>query len=195
MQVLVWFQSCAIVALILYAFYVRRRFVRSEEVRKKEEMNVKPDEEERAETFALSVDEQRGQEAEGVVPERSVAGNMSDRELFERLHRLIVDDKLFLDPNFSREHVMKLGLMNKNKAASLFRQFAHTNFNGYVNALRLEYALSLMHRQPRMPVKAVAYDSGFNSIRTFYRAFEKVYGKTPVEYMASLSVAFKEEEK
>ena len=41
------------------------------------------------------------------------AGSVPDKELFERIHRSIVDKKLFLDPSFSREHVIKLGLINK----------------------------------------------------------------------------------
>lgn len=195
MRVLLWVQSCAIVALAVYAFYVRRKSVRPDS--KAEEAVSSPEREEKELTEAAPLPVDKVDTTTDSLPKSfpSGVGNLSDRELFERIHRLIVNDKLFLDPDFSREHVIKLGLMNKNKVAQMFRQFAHTNFNGYINALRLEYALALMRKQPGMPIKAVAYDAGFNSIRTFYRAFERVYGKTPVEYKASLSYSIKEEEK
>ena len=191
MHVLLWFQSCAIVALAVYVFYVRRKSARSDSQKKDEALSSEPNEEKMPEALSMPVDTEE-KEADKVTC-ISDAKDVSDRELFERIHHLIVSDKLFLDPAFSREHVIKLALVNKNKVAKMFRQFAHTNFNGYVNALRLEYALALMHSQPEMPIKAVAYDAGFNSVRTFYRAFEKAYGKTPVEYKASLAVSVKKD--
>ena len=193
MHVLLWFQSCAIVALAVYVFYVRRKSARSDSQKKDEALSSEPNEEKMPEALSMPVDTEE-KEADEVTC-ISDAKDVSDRELFERIHHLIVSDKLFLDPAFSREHVIKLALVNKNKVAKMFRQFAHTNFNGYVNALRLEYALALMHSQPEMPIKAVAYDAGFNSVRTFYRAFEKAYDKTPVEYKASLPVSIKKEVK
>lgn len=191
MRVLFWFQSCAIIALGIYAFYVRRKSARLEASKKEADLLSGAEEQEQLVPPALPVDTNSNS---GVADDSSAsclpkAENVLDRELFERIHHQIVSDKLFLDPTFSREHVIKLALVNKNKVAKIFRQFAHTNFNGYVNALRLEYALSLINSQPEMPIKAVAYDAGFNSVRTFYRAFEKAYGKTPVEYKASLAVS------
>lgn len=105
-----------------------------------------------------------------------------DKELFEQVHRTIVEKKLFLDPDFSRDNVIRIGLINKNKVAQMFREHAHTNLTGYINALRLEYAMDLMKQQPDIPIKAVAYDAGFNSVRTFYRIFEKAYGLTPTDW-------------
>ena len=50
-----------------------------------------------------------------------------DKELFEQVHRTIVEKKLFLDPDFSRDNVIRIGLINKNKVAQMFREHAHTN--------------------------------------------------------------------
>ncbi len=130
---------------------------------------------------------QRNESVEGGLESESVLGNSLNKELFDRIHQTIVEEKLFLNPDFSREHVIRLGLINKNKVALLFREYAHTNFSGYVNKLRLEYALHLLQEHPDTPVKAVAYDAGFNSVRTFYRIFEQVYGKTPLEYKVEIS--------
>lgn len=107
-------------------------------------------------------------------------------KLFTQFHYHILRERLFLNPSFSRQDLIDLGLLNKNQVARLIREFAHTNFNGYVNGLRLNYARTLMCQRPDMPMKAIAFDAGFNSIRTFNRVFVRVYGQTPTEYREML---------
>ena len=106
--------------------------------------------------------------------------------LFEQAQREIMDGKLFLNPAFSREIYMKLCLVNKNGVARLMQRYAGTNLNGYINSIRLEYALRLMRENPDLPIKAVAFDSGFRCLRTFYRLFLKKYGVTPTKYKERL---------
>ena len=118
--------------------------------------------------------------------ETKVMDSTKDKKLFERINRTIIEEQLFLDPEFSREKFIRLGLINKNKVAQLLQQYANTNLNGYINSLRLEYASKLIQTQPDIPIKAVAIDSGFNSSRTFYRLFQQKYGMTPAEYKESL---------
>lgn len=195
MRMLLWLQACTIAALIVYVLYSKRKSART----KPEPHPVESDEptvshkeavigpsmdEATLQTPPLSAPNQDEEERTGLLPDGYAT---RDKELFEHIHQRIISEQLFLDPDFSREHIIRLGLINKNKVALLFRQFAHTNFNGYINTLRLEYALTMMREQPDVPIKAVAYDAGFNSIRTFYRAFEKAYGKTPAEYKDTLS--------
>ena len=184
MRMLLWFQACTIAALVVYVLYNKRKSARSKSGTQS------------AESDTLSIESDKPITScdktvvEPPMDERTAQASPSPgskQELFEQIHHRIISEQLFLDPDFSREHIIRLGLINKNKVALLFRQFANTNFNGYINALRLEYALNMMREQPDVPIKAIAYDAGFNSIRTFYRAFEKVYGKTPAEYKDTLS--------
>ena len=76
--------------------------------------------------------------------------------LFEQIHSVIIDKKLFLNPQFSRNEYIALGAANRNKAAQLLREFAGTNLYGYINDMRLEYARELMHERPDAPVKAIS---------------------------------------
>ncbi len=102
--------------------------------------------------------------------------------LFEQIHSVIIDKKLFLNPQFSRNEYIALGAANRNKAAQLLREFAGTNLYGYINDMRLEYARELMHERPDAPIKAISADAGFSNIRTFYRLFLSKYGTTPTNY-------------
>lgn len=135
-----------------------------------------------SESFPVSQEVEKSiKETKAVDSERD-----RDRELFEYINQTIIEQQLFLDPEFSREKFMKIGLINKNKVAQLLQQYANTNLNGYINNLRLEYALELIQNQPDLPIKAIAIDSGFNCSRTFYRFFQQKYGMTPAEYKDSL---------
>ena len=121
-----------------------------------------------------------------MVDDHHQTPNDVDKELFEKIHQLIVDRKLFLDPTFSREQYIRLGFINKNKVARMLKENAGMNLTKYINDLRLEYALGLMKTAPDEPLKAIAVDSGFASIRTFYRLFLRKFGVTPTTYRKNL---------
>lgn len=106
----------------------------------------------------------------------------NEKQLFEQTHQIIISRQLFLNPGFSRSSYIKLALINKNKVARLLRQYAGSNLNGYINAMRLDYAMTLLCERPDAPIKAIAADSGFKSVRTFYRLFFEKTGMTPLEY-------------
>lgn len=57
----------------------------------------------------------------------------------------------------------------------------HSNFNQYVNEFRLNYATSLLENTSRT-ITEICYASGFDSQRTFNRAFKQKYRMTPREY-------------
>ncbi len=54
-------------------------------------------------------------------------------------------------------------------------------FREYVNVLRSRYAADLI-RNSDMALTDIAFEAGFGSIRTFYRAFNAVYNLTPADF-------------
>ena len=58
-------------------------------------------------------------------------------------------------------------------------------FSEYLTTLRLKNALVLMNEH-RHSVTECAFESGFNSTRTFYRVFRNEFGCSPGEYLAGL---------
>ena len=54
-----------------------------------------------------------------------------ERELFERVHKIITEQQLFLDPMFSRKKFITISFVNKNKVARLLTKYTGTNLNGY----------------------------------------------------------------
>ncbi|OUO01724.1 helix-turn-helix transcriptional regulator [Bacteroides clarus] len=178
--------------IIIYLAVYNIRIIRKMDRLKKQLRSSSPDKPNLKETLdtPLPVIQETEPENKSAEPkadgETKVMDSTKDKKLFERINRTIIEEQLFLDPEFSREKFIRLGLINKNKVAQLLQQYANTNLNGYINSLRLEYASKLIQTQPDIPIKAVAIDSGFNSSRTFYRLFQQKYGMTPAEYKESL---------
>lgn len=68
--------------------------------------------------------------------------------------------------------------VSKCHLSRVFSQKLHTGFNEYLNHIRVNYARELLRSTDRT-VTEIAYDCGFDSPRTFNRAFLKVYGENP----------------
>jgi len=103
-------------------------------------------------------------------------------ELFERLESLMQDRKLFLQSDLSREQVAAELGTNKLYVSNALSQRTGLTFSEYLNRWRLEYAREVLLNDSTIKVEAVALMCGFNSVRTFYRLFQRVYQLTPTEY-------------
>lgn len=64
-----------------------------------------------------------------------------------------------------------------------FKACFDTGINQYITMLRLKNALMLMHEN-KHNITYCAMESGFNSMRTFYRVFYNEFHCTPKEYLA-----------
>ncbi len=111
--------------------------------------------------------------------------DISDRTLFDRMEREIITNKLFLQPDFSRDELIKQVYIPKNKFASLFKQYAKVGFSQYINNLRLDYAARQLREYPGYSVEGIAKSCGIPSSTTFYRLFVGRFGMTPSEYRAT----------
>ncbi|MEI3119226.1 MAG: helix-turn-helix domain-containing protein [Parabacteroides johnsonii] len=85
-------------------------------------------------------------------------------------------------PNISRELLLNQLHISKNTFAQLIEAYSGTNFSGYINNKRLDYSIHLLEDYKRYTIEAVATDSGFSNVRSFYRIFREKYGMTPSEY-------------
>ena len=65
-----------------------------------------------------------------------------------------------------------------------FHALFHVGVQRYINTVRLKNAVVLM-REKRMSITDCAMESGFSSLRTFYRVFEQEFGCSPKDYLKS----------
>ena len=71
--------------------------------------------------------------------------------------------------------------ISKYALSRVFSSTFHTNFNQYLNEQRLNYVVSMLE-DTDLPITDVCLEAGFQSQRTFNRAFKERYKKTPREY-------------
>ncbi len=64
----------------------------------------------------------------------------------------------------------------------IFSEKLKISFPDYVNGLRINDAIRILASDPDRPITEISYDCGFNSTRTFNRAFIKHTGVTPRKY-------------
>lgn len=105
-----------------------------------------------------------------------------DRNLFDRIDRKIIGEKLFLQSDFSREKLLNTISVPKNKFGQLFQQFAGMNFSKYINNLRLDYAAKMLREYPDYTIDAIAKSCGMSTVQTFHRLFLEKFGITPREF-------------
>ena len=70
--------------------------------------------------------------------------------------------------------------------SSYFKSRLDIGFSQYVNLIRLKNAVRLMQQKPQnMNLTDIALECGFNSSRTFNRAFRNEFGCSPGQYFAA----------
>lgn len=105
-----------------------------------------------------------------------------NRLLFEKLDDMVTRDKLYLNPDLSREDLVKLTGVNKTRVGRILQQNTGLNTTGYINKKRLEYATKLLKNNLDDTIPAIAEECGLPNVPTFNRLFRAKYGMTPSEY-------------
>ncbi len=89
---------------------------------------------------------------------------------------------IFLENNYTQN--ISLEIISKEVSLSrfyfsrLFQKTTGMNFNNYLTHIRVDKAEELI-KAGRQPIVDIAYETGFNSIRTFNRSFRSIKGRKP----------------
>lgn len=105
-----------------------------------------------------------------------------NKKVFIELNRIVVQDQLYLSSELSREDLAQLVHLNNARFARMIKECTGTNFNGYINDLRIDYAIKLLKLHPNYTIRAIADEVGFNSTPILYNLFKKKTGMTPYEF-------------
>ena len=83
--------------------------------------------------------------------------------------------------NLTLDSVSKELGISRSRLSHLFSQKLHINFRQFLNTIRVEKACQLL-QEPMKSVKEVCFECGFESTRTFHRAFLQEQKMTPGEF-------------
>ncbi len=112
---------------------------------------------------------------------------VSDHEietLFEKIEACVKRDNLFLEPEISLGVLARRLNTSSQKVSLAVNSKAGTNFNEYINRLRVAHATNLLMKPESelITIAAIGMEAGFNSLSSFNQAFKKITGKTPSAY-------------
>ncbi|OUS00135.1 hypothetical protein A9Q86_11895 [Flavobacteriales bacterium 33_180_T64] len=110
-----------------------------------------------------------------------------NEQLFNTISDLIVNNKLYLEPDVSLSSLSKLIGKSTQKTSEVINQYSKQNFNDYINSYRIEAAKKLLldESNKNFTIASIAYDVGFSSLSSFNSSFKKFEGITPSAYRKS----------
>lgn len=104
-----------------------------------------------------------------------------------KLEKLIEENELYRKGDLTLQDLVQLVGSNRTYLSDYFNRVLNTTFYNYINKLRIEkISIPLLRKQTELTIENIAFQSGFNSISTFRRAFYKEIGMTPKEYRRSI---------
>lgn len=109
-------------------------------------------------------------------------------ELAVKLNHLMVENKWYLDANYSLTNFSADTDITANTIREIITEEGYKNFSAYINSFRISHSEQLISNGylDTYSIESLCKDSGFQSEVTFYRVFKKIHNRTPKEYSYSL---------
>ena len=107
------------------------------------------------------------------------------------LEKYFQTQKTYLQPNLAISQVAVETKIPNRDRSYIINNYYQKRFNDYLNEMRLTHFLSQIDANTldNLTIEAIAFDSGFSSKTSFYRAFNRFYRCTPSEYLETLKAS------
>lgn len=112
------------------------------------------------------------------------------KELNAQLQQLIKTHKPHLDEDISLAKLASLLGVTSHQLSELLNIHNETNFYDFLNNLRYQEALNILHNADvNLTIADIAYQAGFNNRTSFYSVFKEKLGVTPSQYKKTIARA------
>ena len=118
-------------------------------------------------------------------PEQGRLEGSPDKELIQRIYRLMEEQQLYLNSELKVQDVADALGTNRTYVSNCIKNIRGCSFSQFVNGYRVEYAKQLLRSNAGIKLSEVWACSGFSSESSFFRAFKAVTGTTPKDWIAS----------
>lgn len=83
-----------------------------------------------------------------------------------------------------------VSFMNMSEAyfSRFFKKLSGMTFSDYLNLVKIDRAVELLHQNPDTPATTLMLECGFNTLRHFYRVFRELTGYAPGQLPADFSI-------
>jgi AraC-like DNA-binding protein/predicted negative regulator of RcsB-dependent stress response len=104
-------------------------------------------------------------------------------ELYQALENLMRNEHIYRQNDLTTERLAELLHTNRTYLSQVINKYVNVSFTHYINFFRIEEAVRILSDPDNdTPLKALSADLGFNSMATFYTAFQAAIGITPSLY-------------
>ena len=105
-------------------------------------------------------------------------------ETFSKVKEYILKEQRYLDPYFSLDKLSEELNLSSSSLSKAINTNSDTNFSDFINSFRVAQVKELLasDQYSSYTIAAMGLECGFNSKSTFYSAFKKTTGITPVQY-------------
>ncbi|PBJ06642.1 AraC family transcriptional regulator [Flavobacterium sp. ACN6] len=100
----------------------------------------------------------------------------------EKLENAMFEKSLYKNPNLTLQDLSQEINISSHQLSQFLNTNLGKNFTSYVNEFRINEACKIITSSDKLTLEAVGYDVGFNSKSTFFAAFKKHKGTTPLNY-------------
>lgn len=116
--------------------------------------------------------------------------NEMAESIFQQIEQKMTEESFFKDENFNISVLSTILMINNNYISKAIRSKGFSNFNSYINSLRIKYVKQLMNEKDleKVTLMYIYTEAGFTSQSTFNRAFKQEEGITPSEYLQRLKI-------
>lgn len=105
-----------------------------------------------------------------------------EASVFKSIDAAIRSERLYTNIGLQRQNICDRFSISRHALNDLLTEYADgQSFPQYINTIRLEEALRLLHDEPAKTVSTIANEVGF-SPANFREQFKRKYGMTPAEY-------------
>lgn len=112
-----------------------------------------------------------------------------DRTVMHAVEQAVIDEKMFKQADLTLDMLSAATGYSRYYLSTALNRCTGANFNTYVNEQRIKEAVRLMSDPVNadLTVDAIAYDSGFNDRKNFYRVFKRVTGLSPTQFRRNVA--------
>ena len=102
--------------------------------------------------------------------------------LSQKLEKVMNEKTLYKNPNLSLKDLSQEINIPSHQLSQFLNNNLGKNFTSFVNEFRINNACEIIISNDKLTLESVGYDVGFNSKSTFFAAFKKHTGTTPLNY-------------
>lgn len=100
----------------------------------------------------------------------------------EKLENIMNEKSLYKNPNLNLQDLSREINISSHQLSQFLNNNLGKNFTSFVNEFRINEACRIITSNDKLTLESVGYDVGFNSKSTFFAAFKKHTGTTPLNY-------------